>query len=166
MDLPGTKVRVAACLWRMRLTTAWVTPMQPAIALCHIPSPASASTSCLILIGVGRGIIRMISENWEKKCNCWFELATVRMHIWGTDHLRHWSENPAKVRSDLVGEQSLAHFMSISAQWRDKKSIPIDFIAPNMGVTTVFPRVYHNIWVNFDMSPMFILYNVLLLVEN
>ena len=35
VDLLGTKVPVAACLWRMWLTLARVRPMQPAIALCH-----------------------------------------------------------------------------------------------------------------------------------
>ena len=42
-----------------------VRPTQPAIALCRMPSWASAST-CPIPIGVGWGIIRIISENWEK----------------------------------------------------------------------------------------------------
>ena len=36
--------------------------------------------------GVGRGI-RTISETWEKICNCWFDLATVRRQIWGNDNI-------------------------------------------------------------------------------
>ena len=64
-----SKVTVAARLCRMRLMVARVRPMRPAIALCHMPSWASASTSCPIP-RVGWGII---SENWDKICNCWFE---------------------------------------------------------------------------------------------
>ena len=63
VDLPGTKVPVTTCLRTMRLTVALVRPKRPAIAPCRMPSQASASTSCLIPIGVGRGIIRTISEN-------------------------------------------------------------------------------------------------------
>ena len=65
-DCPGTKVPVAACLWRFRFMAARVRPSWPAIALRHMPSQASASTSCLIPIRVGRGVIRTISENWQK----------------------------------------------------------------------------------------------------
>ena len=66
VDLPGTKIPVAACLQRMRLTVAWVRPTQPTIAICRQPLQASARTSCLIPLGVGQGIIRTISESWEK----------------------------------------------------------------------------------------------------
>ena len=66
MDLQGTKVPAATCLWRMRLTVAPDRPTQPAIVLCRMPWQASASTVCLIPIGVGRGIIRTINETWEK----------------------------------------------------------------------------------------------------
>ena len=69
------------------LTVAWVRPTRPAIALRRMPSRASASTSCLIPIWVGRGIIRTIRENWEKICNHWFQLSTVRRQIWRNDHL-------------------------------------------------------------------------------
>ena len=51
MDLPGTKIPVAACLRGMWLTVTQVIPTQPAIALCRIPSRANASTSCLMPIG-------------------------------------------------------------------------------------------------------------------
>ena len=54
---------------------------------CRTLSRASSSTSCLIHIGVGRGIIRTTIGNWEKLCNCWFELATVQRRIWGNDPL-------------------------------------------------------------------------------
>ena len=67
VDLPGTKVPVAACLRRMWLIVARVRLMRPVIALCLMPSRASASTSCLIPVGVGRNIIRTIYENWDKK---------------------------------------------------------------------------------------------------
>ena len=64
MDLPGTKVSVAACLRKMRLTVTRVTPMRPAIALCSMTSWTSTSTSFLMSIGDGRDIIRPISENY------------------------------------------------------------------------------------------------------
>ena len=83
----GMKVPVAARLWRMWMMVARVRSTWPAIALCRMPSQASASTSCLITIWVGWGIIRTISEKWEKICNCWFEFATVQRQIWGNDHL-------------------------------------------------------------------------------
>ena len=61
-DLPGTKDPVAACLLSMRLTVARVKPTQAAIAPCLMPSWASANTSCLTPIGVGRGIVRTIRK--------------------------------------------------------------------------------------------------------
>ena len=57
VDLPGTKVPMVACLKSMWLTVAWVRSTRQAIALCPMPSQASASTSCLAPIEVGRGII-------------------------------------------------------------------------------------------------------------
>ena len=45
-----------------------VTPMRPAISLCHMPSWAIASTSYLVHIGFGQDIIRT-TENWEQICN-------------------------------------------------------------------------------------------------
>ena len=65
-EIPGTKFPVAACLRMMRLTATRVRTTRPTIALCHMSSWASASISYLIHIGVGQGIIRKISENWEK----------------------------------------------------------------------------------------------------
>ena len=86
MDLPGTKVPVAAYLRRIRLTAARVRPTRPTIALCRVPSGANTRISGLILIG--RGIIRTISENWKKLWNCWFELPTQRIRqIWENDYL-------------------------------------------------------------------------------
>ena len=67
-DLPGTKDPVAACLLSMRLTVARVKPTRAAIAPCLMPSRASANTSCLIPIGVGRGIVRTIRKTFEKIC--------------------------------------------------------------------------------------------------
>ena len=93
-------------------------------------------------------------NQWElrKMYNCWFELATVWRKIWRNGHLScgfglsrypfHWSESPAKVRSDFTGEQSEVHFMSISAHWKHTNAIHTDFIASNGGVTTFLPRVY------------------------
>ena len=68
VDLPSTKVPVAACLWRMWLTVA---PMRPT----HVTSNSILLQALMgkykhfmpnIYIGVGRDIIRTISENWEK----------------------------------------------------------------------------------------------------
>ena len=91
VDLPGTKIPVASCLWRMRLAVTRVRATRPAIAFCYMPWWASASTSCLIPIGVGRIVIRAISENWEnmqlfiqtchsEKADCakWLD----KLHFW------------------------------------------------------------------------------------
>ena len=86
-DLPGTKDPVAACLLSMWLTVAWVKPTRAAIAPCLMPSRASANTSCLIPIGVGRGIARTIRKTFEKICKYWFKVITVWRLIWGNDHL-------------------------------------------------------------------------------
>ena len=140
VELPGTKVPVAALLLRIQLTVARVKPTRPAIALCHIPSQACVNTSCLIHIGVERGLTRI-----EKKiCNCCFQLPTVR--IFGemttlaavldfNDPTWHLNESLAKVWSDCFREQSQVHFVSISAHWKHKNSIHIDFVASNRGVT-------------------------------
>ena len=50
-------------------------------------SRASANTSCLIPIGVGRGIVGTIRKNFEKICKYWFKVVTVWRLIWGNDHL-------------------------------------------------------------------------------
>ena len=71
----------------MRLTVARVKPTRAAIAPCLMPSRASANTSCLIPIGVGRGIVRTIRKTFEKLCKCWFKVVTVWRLIWGNDHL-------------------------------------------------------------------------------
>ena len=85
-DLPRTKDPVAACLLSMRLTVARVKPTRAAIAPCLMPSRASANTSCLIPIGVGRGIVRTIRKTFEKICRYWFKVTVWRL-IWGNDHL-------------------------------------------------------------------------------
>ena len=71
----------------MRLTVARVKPTRAAIAPCLMPSRASANTSCLIPIGVGRGIVRTIRKTFEKICKYWFKVVTVWRLIWGNDHL-------------------------------------------------------------------------------
>ena len=86
-DLPGTKDHVAACLLSMRLTVARVKPTRAAIAPCLMPSRASANTSCLIPIGVGRGIVRTIRKTFEEICKYWFKIVTVWRLILGNDHL-------------------------------------------------------------------------------
>ena len=155
-DLPGTKDPVAVCLLSMRLTVAQVKPTRAAIAPCLMPSRASANTSCLIPIGVGRGIIRTIRKTFEKICKYWFKVLTVWRLIWGTTTYTVVSEldDPTwpcieclpKVVSDFVGEQSLVHIMPISAKWKHKSSIHIGFIVFNGGVTTFFAKsvyLYH-----------------------
>ena len=86
-DLPSTKDPGAACLLSMRLKVAWVNPTRAAIAPCLIPSRASANTSWLIPIGVGRGIVRTLRKTFEKICKYWFKFVTVGRLIWGNDHL-------------------------------------------------------------------------------
>ena len=71
----------------MRLTVARVKPTRAAIAPCLMPSRASANTSCLIPIGVGRGIFRTIRKTFKKICKYWFKFVTVWRLIWGNDHL-------------------------------------------------------------------------------
>ena len=109
------------------LMAAWVRPTRPAIALCPIPSLASASTPCPIPIVEGGGIISAINAYW-KNMQLLFDLATVWSQIWGNDNLscglefdnRTWHWSLAKVWSDVIVEQSQLHFMSISAHWKHK----------------------------------------------
>ena len=140
MDLPGTRVPVAACLRRMWLIVAQVKSTWPPIAHCCMPSWTSASTLCLIPIGA----LSEQSVRIEKICNWWFELATVPSQVWWKDHLScgfglqrsqlalKWKS--PKVGSDFDGQLSHVHFTSISAHWKHKKSIHVDFIASNGGV--------------------------------
>ena len=67
-EAPPWTCLAPTCLRVMQMTVAWVRPMQPTIAVCHMPSQANANTSSLILIRYGRGIIRTISEYWEQIC--------------------------------------------------------------------------------------------------
>ena len=87
MGLPGTKVPVAAYLQRMQLTVARVRPTRPSISLYCMPSRASASTSCLIPMGLDGALLEQSVRLEKKICNCWFDLATVRRQIWGNDNL-------------------------------------------------------------------------------
>ena len=129
------------------LSTGW----RAAIAHCLMPSRASANTSCLIPIGVGRGIVRTIRKTFEKISKYWFKVVTVWRLISGNDHLYTvvselddptWPciECLPKVVSDFVGEQSRVHIMPISAKWKHKSSIHIGFIVFNGGVTTFFAK--------------------------
>ena len=130
MDLPGTKAPVAACIQMMQLMVTRVRPKQPAIALCRMPSRANASTSCLTPIGVEWVIIRTISENWGKTCNCWFELVTLRRQIWGSSHISYdfglrpshlalkWKSGQSKVGFHWVAVTGTFHvnFSTLKAQ--------------------------------------------------
>ena len=118
----------------------------------RMSSWASATTSCLMPIGVGRGIIRTISENWEKIYSCWFQLATVRRQIWENDHLScvfglrryhlalEWKSGHGKVGFRLGAVTSVFHvnFSQLEAQ----KLHPYRFFASNGDVATFFPRVF------------------------
>ena len=169
VDLPGTKIPVAACLRRMQLTVAWVRSMWPAIALRHMPSHANASTSCLISIGVGRGISNfwIISGNWEKilqllirtchsakadlgkwppKLRFWTSMIPLALS-WkcGRWSLWHWAESVAKVRSAFIGEHSQIHSMALSARW--KKIGPYRFYCLKWGSSKLsFPREYFRMY--------------------
>ena len=149
-DLPGTKDPVAACLLSMRLTVARVKPTRAAIAPCLMPSRASANTSCLIPIGVGRGIVRTIRKLLKKYANIDSKLSQCEDWFGGTTTYTVVSEldDPTwpcieclpKVVSNFVGEQSRVHIMPISAKWKHKNSIHIGFIVFNGGVTTFFAK--------------------------
>ena len=132
VDLSGTKVPVTACLWRMRLMVAGVRPTRPAIEFCCMLSRASAST-CMILISVGRSIIRIISENWEKKyaivdSSCGFGL-------WRSNLAFEWESGQGKVR--FRWGTFHVNFSPLEAQKVD----PYLFYCPKRGVTIFFPRV-------------------------
>ena len=90
MDFPGTKAPVAPCFRRTRLTLARVWPMQPTIALCCMPSRASASSPCLMPMGLDGALLEQSVRIEKKIFQCWFELATVQRQIWGI-HLLSWS---------------------------------------------------------------------------
>ena len=156
-DLPGTKEPVAACLLSMRLTVARVKPTRAAIAPCLMPSRASANTSCLIPIGVGRDIVRTIKKSLKKYANIDSKLSQCEDWFGGTTTYTVVSEldDPTwpcieclpKVVSDFVGEQSRVHIMPISAKWKHKSSIHIGFIFFNGGVTTFFAKSVIEIFV-------------------
>ena len=48
------------------------------------------------------------------------EMTTVAAGLDFDDPTWHWSESPAMVRSDFIGEQSQVHFMSIADHWKHK----------------------------------------------
>ena len=132
----------------------WVKPTRAAIAPCLMPSLASANTSCLIPIGVGRGIVRTIRKTILKKyanidsklsqCEDWFGGTTTYTVVWELDDPTWpYIECLPKVVSDFVGEESWVHIMPISAKWKHKSSIHISFIVFNGGVTTFFAKSVH-----------------------
>ena len=158
-DLPGTKDPVAACLLSMRLTVAGVKPTRAAIAPCLMPSRASANTSCLIPIGVGRGIGQTIRKTFEKICKYWFKVVTVWRLIWGNDHLYcglgarrshltlHWMSAQGSV--GFRWGTITVHIMPILAKWKNKSSIHISFIVFNGGVTTLFAK---SVWLKLNIG--------------
>ena len=97
---------------------------------------------------VGRGIIRLISENWEKICNCWFELVTVRRQLGGNDHLScsfefwrshlalKWKSGQGKVRFRWGAVTGTFHvnFSALEAQKFD----PYRFYCFIWGVNNIF----------------------------
>ena len=121
-----------------------------AIAPCLMPSRASANTSCLIPIGVGRGIVRTIRKLLKKYANIDSKLSQCEDWFGGTTTYTVVSEldDPTwpcikclpKEVSDFVGEQSRVHIMPILAKWKHKSSIHICFIVFNGGVTTFFVK--------------------------
>ena len=97
---------------------------------------------------VGRGIIRLISENWENICNCWFELVTVRRQLGGNDHLScsfefwrshlalKWKSGQGKVRFRWGAVTGTFHvnFSALEAQKFD----PYRFYCFIWGVNNIF----------------------------
>ena len=135
---------MAACLQRMRLMVALVRPTRTAKDLYQKPSWASSSTSCLILIGVGRGMIITIRENREKLCNCWLKRATVLRQIWGNDHIicsfgfrpprlaLQWKSSQSKVVFHWQTVTGIFH-VNFSPFW-STKTRSISILLPQMGV--------------------------------
>ena len=103
-----------------------------------------ANTSCLIPIGVGRGIVRTIRKPFEKYANIDSKFSQCEDWFWGKatytvvseldDPTWPWIECLPKVMSDFVGEQSRAHIMPISAEWKHKSSIHIGFFLSSLWV--------------------------------
>ena len=121
--------------------------MQPAWALCCMPSRASASTSCLIPIRVGRGITRTISENLENyafvdsnlphcegrlgKSTTWAAVLDFEDATW------HCSKITAKV--DRVSLVSTHRYISCKFQSTESTNIrSILILLPQMGVAQPF----------------------------
>ena len=91
---------------------------------------ASAKTSCLIPIGVGRGIVRTIRKTFEKICKYWFKVVTVWRLIWGNNHLYcgfrarrshltlHWMSAQGSVgfRCGTITGPYLANFSQVETQ--------------------------------------------------
>ena len=158
------------CLWGSPWSLAWhqrssgsmpfeyavegslVKPTRAAIAPCLMPSRASANTSCLIPIGVGRGIVPTTRKTFEKICKYWFKVVTVWRLIWGNDHLYcgfgarrshltlHWMSAQGSVgfRWGIITGPYHANFSQVETQKFD----PHWFYFLQWGVTTFLPRVY------------------------
>ena len=118
-----------------------------------MPSRASANTSCLITIGVGRGIVRTIRKTFEKICKYWFKVVTVWRLIWGNDHLYcgfgawrshltlHWMSAKGSVgfRWGTITGPYHANFSQVETQKFD----PHWFYCLQWGCNNLFlPRVY------------------------
>ena len=128
-----------------------------AIALFHMPSQTSTSTSCLRSAGVGWGTIRTISRNWEKICNYWVELATVPPQSEGRfrklpSKLRFWTSTiplglEVTVRQAKVGFCSVGsshgtfcvNFSQLEAQNVD----PYRFYCLKWGCDNLFPEEFN-----------------------
>ena len=148
VNLPGTKVPVVACLRRLQSTVARVRP-RPAIALCCMPSWASASTSCLIPIeALFEQSVRIekkkaIVDSNLPQCEgrfggitTWAAVLDFYHHTW------HRNESSVKVTSDFIGEQPQVHSMSFSGHWKHNKIDPYRFYCLGWGCNNLFARVY------------------------
>ena len=147
VDLPGTKVLVAACLQKMRLAVAEVKPLRPAIALCRMPSRASASTTCLRPMGLDGELLEQSVRIEKKACNCWFELTTVWRQIWRNDHHGsglqqcHVALTSSKGKLGFRWEAVTGRFNANFGPLEAQKSDPYRSYCLKWGGVTFSPRV-------------------------
>ena len=126
---------------------------------------ASANTSCLIPIGVGRGIVRKIRKTFEKICKYWFKVVTVWRLIWGNDHLYcgfgarrshltlHWMSAQGSVgfRWGTITGPYHANFSQVETQKFD----PHWFYCLQWGCNNLFlPRVYIYMYISTQSAFM------------
>ena len=152
VDLPGTKVPVAACLRRMQLMVARVRPTRPAMTLCCTTSWESASTSCLIPIGVEWSFLEQ-SARIEKNAIVDLNLPRCEGRSGGNDHLScsfellwshlalKWKSGKAKVGFHWVSVTGTFHvsFSPLEAH----KFNPYLFYCNKLGCNNLFPRMYN-----------------------